>query len=80
MRYSEVLDKDEQIHRLLMLSRAETALNRWDARDDDDKRAFDFLDRRARQHPLTREMVAACEQAERDEARRRMAPGWEAAA
>jgi hypothetical protein len=76
VRCAGVLDKDEQIHRLLMLSRAETALDRWDERDAEDKRAFDFLDKRARARPLTRDMVLACEQAERDEARRRMAGGW----
>lgn len=76
VRCAGVLDKDEQIHRLLMLSRAETALDRWDERDAEDKRAFDFLDKRARARPLTRDMVLACEQVERDEARRRMAAGW----
>ena len=80
VRCAGVLDKDEQIHRLLMLSRAETALDRWDERDAEDKRAFDFLDKRARARPLTRDMVVACEQAERAEARRRMAAGWGEAA
>jgi hypothetical protein len=81
VRYSGLVpDNDEQVHRLLMLGRAEAALDCWDTRTVEDKRAFDFLDKRARDHPLTRDMVLACEQAERDDARRRMTAGWGRAA
>jgi hypothetical protein len=76
VRYSGLMpDKDEQAHRLLMLGRAEAALDRWDERTTEDKNCFDFLDKRARARPLSREMVIACEQHERKEMRRRMLAG-----
>jgi hypothetical protein len=80
VRYSGQLEVDEQAHRLAMLARAETALDCWDERPGEDKRAFDFLDTRARRCPLTRDMVLACEQAERDAAKGKMIAGWGKAA
>jgi hypothetical protein len=80
VRYSGQLEDDEQAHRLSMLARAETALDCWDERAHEDKRAFDFLDRRARRCPLTRDIVLACEQAERNAAKGRMIAGWGKAA
>lgn len=76
VRYSGELDNADQVHRLLMLDRAEAALDCWDQRETPDKVAFDFLTTRAWRRPLAKEWVAACEQAERAEARARMAAGW----
>lgn len=77
VRYSGlILDSEEQTHRLSMLGRAEVALDDWDARTNEDKRCFDYLDKLARRRPLSREMVLACEQADRETAQRRMTAGW----